>query len=260
MNKVLSDRNVSEICNLAEIAGKELLDIRSRAYDMDLKGDLSPVTEADLRSDEIITQGLLDKFPGMPVVSEEGFQVGSNSFWLIDPLDGTKEFISGKAEFTVNVALVVDGSVEFGAVYAPATGELFFGGKKYGAWKQVPEGVVPIRVNAEGSSPVRIVVSRSHVDLETLEFAKLYPDHELISSGSSLKLCLVAEGRADLYPRFGRTMEWDIAAGQAVLEGAGGGVFALPDFQRLGYEKANWENLGFIAASARGLIKKAPKP
>ena len=258
MKKVLSDRNVSEICNLVEIAGKEVLTIRSRAYDLKLKGDLSPVTEADLRSDEIITQGLLDKFPGIPTVSEEGVQVGSDSLWLIDPLDGTKEFISGRAEFTVNVALVVEESVEFGVVFAPATGELFFGGKKYGSWKQSLEGVAPIRVSHEVKDSVRIAVSRSHVDSRTLEFADLHPNHELISSGSSLKLCLVAEGRADLYPRFGRTMEWDIAAGQAVLEGAGGGVFALPKLEILKYEKANWENPGFIAASSRGIIKIAP--
>lgn len=258
MEKILNDQDVYEICELVQSAGKEVLKIRSSEQAASLKSDLSPVTLADLRSNEIIKQGLTARFPETQIVSEEGAKFGYDAFWLVDPLDGTKEFMTGKSEFTVNIAFIVAKAVEFGAVYAPATGELFFGGKKYGSWKQVAEGVAPIRVNQNNNFPVRIAVSRSHIDFETLEFADRYPRRELISSGSSLKLCLVSDGRADLYPRFGRTMEWDIAAGQAVLEGAGGGVFSFPELQSLGYEKPNWENPAFIAAASRRLIKLDP--
>jgi 3'(2'), 5'-bisphosphate nucleotidase len=250
----LQHHDIEKIVEIAQAAGRAIMGIRETGVVSRQKQDASPVTVADEAANELITRSLgeLD-FKG-PVVSEEGAKQASEHYWLVDPLDGTKEFISGSSEFTVNIALVSDGAVVFGVVHVPASGTTYWGGKSFGA-KKIEHGVArDIRVTAGNISRMRIAVSRSHLDDSTMAYLSKYENHELIPSGSSLKLCLVAEGSADIYPRFGRTMEWDIGAGQAVLEGAGGGVFRRETLESLSYTKPKWENPSFIAASSRDLI------
>ena len=245
---------IEKIVDIAQEAGRAIMEIRQTCFASWEKQDASPLTVADEVANELITRSLKELDFKAPVVSEEGAKQANKEHWLVDPLDGTKEFIVGSTEFTVNIALVSEGSVVFGVVHAPAIGTTYWGGKSFGA-KKIEHGVTrDIRVTAGNVNRMRIAVSRSHLDDSTVAYLSKYENHELIPSGSSLKLCLVAEGSADIYPRFGRTMEWDIGAGQAVLEGAGGGVFRRETLKSLNYTKRKWENPSFIAASSRDLI------
>lgn len=232
------------------------------------KGDDSPVTEADLAADRIIVAGLEAAYPGVPVITEERAAshalAGDGPHFLVDPLDGTKEFVNRKGEFTVNIALIENAAPVAGVVYAPAAGRLFRtapgGGavEETGPFSPGTEGVVRAVAAAEAdAAAVRAVASKSHRDAETDAYLGLYAVSALKSAGSSLKFCLVAAGEADLYPRFGRTMEWDTAAGQAVLVAAGGRVLALPGMTPLAYGKPGRDNPGFIAAG-RGLALRPP--
>jgi 3'(2'), 5'-bisphosphate nucleotidase len=210
------------------------------------KDDNSPVTDADEEAEALILTALAQAFPGVPVVAEEEaaagrIQVVGNRFFLVDPLDGTKEFLSGNCEFTVNIAEVVDGIPVAGVVYAPALARMF-GGDAGGAF----EGAKPIRARAASAEGLIAVGSRSHADAATAEFLKAYPVAKFVSAGSSLKFCLVAAGEADIYARGGRTMEWDTAAGHAVLRAAGGSVNRW-DGTPLLYGKAGFENPAFVA-------------
>ena len=251
---LLPHDDIEKIVEIAQAAGRAIMEIRESGVASRQKQDSSPVTVADEAANELIMRSLEELDFKAPVVSEEGAQQASGVYWLVDPLDGTKEFISGSSEFTDNIALVSCGAVMFGVVHVPATGTTYWGGKSYGA-KKIQHGVTrDIRVTAGNKNRTRIAVSRSHLDDSTVAYLSKYENHELIPSGSSLKLCLVAEGSADIYPRFGRTMEWDIGAGQAVLEGAGGGVFLRDSLESLSYTKPKWENPSFIAASSRDLI------
>jgi 3'(2'), 5'-bisphosphate nucleotidase len=211
-----------------------------------MKADRSPVTDADEETERLILAELARAFPGVPVVAEEEAAAGriqavGKHFFLVDPLDGTKEFLSGNGEFTVNIAEVVDGIPVAGVVYAPAL-ERMFVGDAGGAL----EGTKPIRARAAAAEGLIAVGSRSHADAATAEFLKAYPVTRFISAGSSLKFCLVAAGEADIYARGGRTMEWDTAAGHAVLRAAGGSVSRW-DGTPLLYGKAGFENPAFIA-------------
>jgi 3'(2'), 5'-bisphosphate nucleotidase len=214
------------------------------------KSDRSPVTDADEEAERLILARLAKAFPGVPVVAEEEAaagrvaQVGSR-FFLVDPLDGTKEFISRNGEFTVNIAEVLDGVPVAGAVYAPALSRLFIGDAG-GAF----EGAKMIRARPAPADGLVAMGSRSHADAATTEFLKSYPVKQFISAGSSLKFCLVAAGEADIYARGGRTMEWDTAAGHAVLRAAGGGVSDWSGAPLL-YGKPGFENPAFVA---RGLL------
>ena len=215
-----------------------------------LKDDQSPVTDADEETEKLVLAELAKAFPGVPVVAEEEAAAGRMSvigrhFFLVDPLDGTKEFLSRNGEFTVNIAEVVDGTPVAGAVFAPALGRLFLGGKA-GAF----EGTRPIRARQPPRDGLIAVGSRSHADAATAEFLKSFDVKNFISAGSSLKFCLVAAGEADIYPRGGRTMEWDTAAGHAVLAAAGGRVTDW-NGAPLRYGKNRFENPAFVA---RGLI------
>lgn len=217
---------------LALAAGREIMAVYRAGADVEHKADASPVTEADRRAEAVILAGLRESFPDVACVAEEECSAGlvpttlGDAFFLIDPLDGTKEFISRRPDFTVNIALVKGGVPTAGVVFAPAQGMLYAG---YGnqAWEAEvsPEGEVlarsPIHARSLSASPV-IVASRSHRTPETDAFIADYPGAEIVSVGSSLKFCLLASGKADIYPRFGRTMEWDTAAGDAVLRAAGG--------------------------------------
>lgn len=216
------------------------------------KQDDSPLTQADLASHQALVRGISDWGNPWPVLSEEAGLAPWEQrrqwqrYWLLDPVDGTKEFIAENGEFTINIALIEQGVPLLGVVVAPALGKLYSGGRDLGAWLEDDSGLRAISGGQCGAVP-RVVTSRSHPSAELAQWLSRYPKVSLIEVGSSLKLCLLAEGKADLYPRLGPTSEWDIAAAQAVLEGAGGSVRTLDD-QPLGYNgKASVLNPHFIA-------------
>ena len=224
---------------------RQLVDLSRRAglailqwYDGDMgitqKADHSPLTKADLASHELINAELTSSWPDIPVLSEESadipWQTRQNwqQYWLVDPLDGTKEFINHNGEFTVNIALIKDHQPVLGIVYVPVTGICYFAARGHGAWRQGNDDTaIAIQVRQPAAEPAVIVGSRSHANPELAgQLTQLGP-HEMVSMGSSLKFCLVAEGRADFYPRTGPTSEWDTAAAQAVVEAAGGRVVKI---------------------------------
>lgn len=217
------------------------------------KDDRSPVTDADEEAEALILKRLAEHFPGVPVVAEEAMAAGhavvaGNHFFLVDPLDGTREFLSGNGEFTVNIAQVKDGVPVLGVVHAPAKQRLFLGARGEGAFESSGQifDLRPIAVRPAPADGLVAVGSRSHNDEQTAEFLKRFPVKDYVSAGSSLKFCLVAAGEADIYARAGRTMEWDTAAGQAVLTAAGGSV-TLWDGSPFTYGKPGFENPGFVA-------------
>jgi 3'(2'),5'-bisphosphate nucleotidase len=228
----VSHRQLQTLCDLAEAAGREVMDVYAQDFVAWKKEDSSPLTQADLRADAVIRQGLEAAFAGVFILSEESVSSaaqGADSFFLVDPLDGTKEFLKRNGEFTVNIAWVNKGQAVAGVVLAPALGELFFAARGLGAWKRDVSGTTPLRVASfDGSSPLRVLGSRSH-GTEALDawLARLPCAHSLQACGSSLKFCRIAEGRADVYPRLGPTSQWDTAAAQCVLEVAGGTVTTL---------------------------------
>jgi 3'(2'), 5'-bisphosphate nucleotidase len=246
-----------KICALAAKAGEAIMAIYSSADPVQLanKADDSPLTRADLAAHDCIGEGLLGLTPGVPVVSEEDadswrHRRPEGCFWLVDPLDGTKEFLARNGEFTVNIALVVDGSPVWGVVYAPALDQMYWGGLGYGAQRVSGEDVASIQVAPPpaAGAQCRVVASKSHLNAETSALIAQLGATELVQAGSSLKFCRVAEGQADVYPRLAPTCEWDTAAAQAVLEGAGGHVVDLQG-QALRYGKPDVLNPHFIAAA-----------
>jgi 3'(2'), 5'-bisphosphate nucleotidase len=254
-----AQRLLPEIVKLAEEAAAVILDHYRDDAAVRLKADASPVTAADEAAEAVILAGLATLTPSIPVVAEETVAAGriptldDGPFWLVDPLDGTKEFISKNGEFTVNIALIEGSEPVLGVVLAPALGKVWWGARGHGAMVReggtldggggaAPRGIA---VRPKPERPVA-VASRSHSDPQTEAFLDEAGATERISAGSSLKFCLVAEGKADLYPRFGRTMEWDTAAGHAVLSAAGGRVTTRDGAPFL-YRKPGFENPGFIA-------------
>ena len=235
-------------------AGEEILAVYPTDFAVSSKDDASPVTLADKRAEAVLIQALSRLSPGVPVVAEEAVaagcaaQVGS-MFWLVDPLDGTREFISRNGEFTVNVALIEDGRPTLGLVLAPALGRLFAGAEGVGAFVDDTQGHRAIACRKPPPQGLTVVTSRSHGDAAALDvFLAGRNVAALRNAGSSLKLCLVAAGEADLYPRLGRTMEWDTAAGDAVLRAAGGMVTTLAG-EPLTYGKPGFVNPHFVAAA-----------
>ena len=220
------------LCEIAEAAGREVMDVYAQDFSVWQKEDASPLTQADLRADAVIRQGLESAFAGVFILSEESRSSEAqfaDSFFLVDPLDGTKEFLKRNGEFTVNIAWVYKGHAVAGVVLAPALGELYFAAQGLDAWKRDASGTKPLRVaQFDGSGPLRVVGSRSH-GANNMEawLARLTWAHSLQTCGSSLKFCRIAEGRADIYPRLGPTSQWDTAAAQCVLEMAGGAVTSL---------------------------------
>ncbi|WP_219592952.1 3'(2'),5'-bisphosphate nucleotidase CysQ [Aeromonas salmonicida] len=249
---------ISELEPIARTAGDTIMAIYSQPFTVEYKGDESPLTAADKGAHEVIVQALAGLTPDIPVLSEEsgpevmGLRHGWSRYWLVDPLDGTKEFVSRNGEFTVNIALIEDGKPLWGLVYAPVLDRLWYGGKGMGAWR-VADGkreAIQTLPHQEGS-PWRVVGSRNHLSRETLDYLAPFGDIErgdieLVSMGSSLKFCIIAEGGAELYPRLAPTCEWDTAAAQAVLEGAGGSVTRL-DGSPLAYNKPDILNPWFVA-------------
>jgi 3'(2'), 5'-bisphosphate nucleotidase len=220
-----------EILDIARQAGAAILEVYHQDFAVQHKGDESPLTAADLASHRVIVTRLGQLTPELPVLSEEGADIpfdtrsGWQRYWLIDPLDGTREFVKRNGEFTVNIALIDDGRPVLGIVHVPVTGVSYVGEVGEGAWKiDGKDHASPIEVRRQRPPTVRVAGSRSHAGDSLKRFLDQLGSHEIVSMGSSLKLCLVAEGAADVYPRLGPTSEWDTAAAQAVVEAAGGQV------------------------------------
>jgi len=239
---MLNKNEKRAVINLAKAAGEKIMAIYVQDFDVYHKDDSSPLTQADLASHHCIVDGLRKLTPQIPLLSEESSEdekrnrMSWETYWLIDPLDGTKEFVKKNGEFTVNIALVSNHQPIFGVVYAPALDVTYWGDKSSGAFKAEGdiEKVITVRPRSANSADWVVVGSRSHQSDEFKAFMEDYADAEIVSMGSSLKFCLVAEGKADLYPRLGLTSEWDTAASQAVVEAAGGQVLAFPEMKPLG--------------------------
>ncbi|MGB5863359.1 MAG: 3'(2'),5'-bisphosphate nucleotidase CysQ [Sulfitobacter sp.] len=239
-------------------AGDKIMEIYGRDdFEVKSKSDDSPVTAADEAADKIISDGLRAAFPDVLLVTEEQsatHTAKADTFLIVDPLDGTKEFIHRRGDFTVNIALVEGGIPTRGVVYAPAKGRMFFTGatgqsvEETGDFNKESVGpLMAISVSKPDNSALLVVASKSHRDQATDDYINKYAVKDMKSAGSSLKFCLIATGEADIYPRVGRTMEWDTAAGHAVLSGAGGGVVRFDDHTPLTYGKKDYANPFFIA-------------
>ena len=260
-------------CEIARNAGKAILEVYAHAdtiagNNIAHKADSSPLTEADLRAHHVIAGALQLLTPHIPIVSEEdeashAHRNAGGEFWIIDPLDGTKEFIARNGQFTVNIALVRQGAPVFGVVYAPVLDELFWSEPDLNSRVESGASVIMralshienqthvIRVSTprlQLGKPVRVLASRNHMNEQTQEFIRALGAHELVQAGSSLKFCRIAQGNADCYPRLGPTCEWDTAAAQAVLEAAGGFVRTL-NGERLLYGKSEVLNPSFVASA-----------
>ena len=252
---ILSKEDISKINNIVYDAGNAILDIYGTTFEVEIKSDDSPLTQADKNSHLVIELGLNTLFPNIPILSEEGKNIPYSErkrwemFWLVDPLDGTKEFVKRNGEFTVNIALIKDDYPIFGSVYAPFKKELFWAADGLGAWKSIDKNIDQPIKTLKSESSTRIVISRSHPNEKVTEYISQYNNHELIRMGSSLKLCCIADGKADIYPRLGPTSEWDIGAAQCIVEQAGGSVLEYPSNNRLRYNKKNILNPFFIVSA-----------
>jgi 3'(2'), 5'-bisphosphate nucleotidase len=275
------EQHLQTLIKVALEAGRAILDIYATGFSVSYKNDHSPLTLADRRSNEIITSRLsAPPFNRFPILSEEGRDIPYKErkeweyFWLVDPLDGTKEFIRRNGEFTVNIALIKRNRPVAGVIYIPVKDIFYFAAEGSGAYILADSEIVnhelsleellnksdrlPIpytqSTEADNRSPVKIIASRSHLSQETEDFIRKTKDRhgevEIISSGSSLKFCLIAEGAADIYPRFGPTMEWDTAAGQCIVEEAGGKVLHSETLEPLKYNKEDLLNPWFLVLSS----------
>ena len=253
---MLNLQNITSIIiDISKEAGEAILKVyNTDDFGTEIKNDNSPLTKADKASNAIIEKRLKEHFPDIPILSEEGKEIPYDErkdwdmFWLVDPLDGTKEFIKRNGEFTVNIALIKNCKPIAGVIYVPVTNEVYFGDVENGSFKIDSNGN-KFKINVGGKLPdeeVIVVQSRSHAGEEENNFYSNYKVKERISRGSSLKICMVAEGKADLYFRGGPTWEWDTAAGHAILLGSGG-RFTNKDGSELAYNKEVIKNFGFIA-------------
>lgn len=252
---------------LALEAGDQIMTIyNGPEFEVKSKSDASPVTAADEAADATISAGLRALFPGVILITEEqadSHALAASTFLIVDPLDGTKEFVQRRGDFTVNIAYVENGVPLRGIVYAPAKGRLFYttangqSVEEMGDFdKEVIGATTALQVAQPDNAALMVVASKSHRDQATDDYIAKYNVKDMTSAGSSLKFCLLATGEADLYPRLGRTMEWDTAAGDAVLRGAGGHVVRFDDHSVLTYGKAGWDNPFFIALAAGVELKK----
>jgi 3'(2'), 5'-bisphosphate nucleotidase len=251
--------NIEKINQIAILAGQKIMEIYDHAdfsKVVDFKSDNSPLTMADKASHHIIEEELFEITPDIPLLSEEGRIIDYeerkhwNVFWLVDPLDGTKEFIKRNGEFTVNIALIENGVPVLGVIYAPATDRLYYAMKGIGAFKKEKGSTSKIEVSKKTENLIA-VGSRSHSSPKEEEVLKKYSVKTSISVGSSLKFCLLAEGKADIYYRHGPTMEWDTGAGQAILESAGGKMFDNKN-EVFTYNKKSLTNENFLCLSHIG--------
>ncbi len=255
----MQDLDLSALGGLARLAGQAVRDIARAGFTVAQKADRSPVTAADTAASDILVAGLDQMFPGLPVVCEEttaapyAVRRGYKRFFLVDPLDGTKEFIEGRDDYCVLIALIEAGRPVYGVVYAPATDTLWCGGPAVPSTRRLAGGPAePLRAVApRPGEPLCVVASRSHPDAGLAAYLERFPGHRLVSRGSALKFVALAEGAGHLYPRFGPTWEWDTAAGHAVLLGAGGALTA-PDGAPFFYNKPDLRNGPFVARSFSG--------
>jgi 3'(2'), 5'-bisphosphate nucleotidase len=242
---------IDDLADAAREAGEAILQVVRRGFDVEAKRDASPVTEADRAAELVILAALARAAPGVPVIAEEEVAAGripahGDTYFLVDPLDGTKEFIRGGDDYTVNIGLIADGSPVLGVVFAPATGRLHGGIVGRGAWVDEGAGRAPIATR-DRSGQLAAVASKSHLTQSTIDYLEAAVGAcDYVSVGSSLKFGVVAEGKADIYPRLSPTSEWDTAAGHAVLLAAGGRVDGL-DGGPLTYGKTAFLNRGFVA-------------
>ena len=247
---------IDQLQLIAKNAGNAIMEVYNSDFDIEFKDDKSPLTVADKKSNKIITNGLEKLTLTLPILSEEGLIVDYKerynwqAFWLIDPLDGTKEFIKKNNEFTVNIALMINNNPIFGVVYAPALDIMFWGGEGFGAYKSVANGTdISIYVKKKLDSPIKIATSRSHPSSQMNNFLSQFNNFSLHSIGSSLKLCAVADGTVHLYPRLGPTMEWDTAASHAIVKAAGGEVRIYGTDEPVKYNKKELLNPEFLVAN-----------
>ena len=254
---------IDDIRRIAAEAGDAIMNTYDDPAQVETKEDDSPLTQADRAAHNCIVAALTALTPDIPVLSEESEgisteeRMGWDRFWLVDPLDGTKEFIKKTGQFTVNIALIENGEPTIGVVLAPASGLEYFAARGNGAFKRLSQAEpVAIRVSEADNTKLRIVASRDHAGPKVAAMLEKLPNAELVSMGSSLKFCLVAEGAADLYPRFVPTMEWDTGAAQCILEEAGGAVCTL-DGYRLAYGREDLRNPSIIAAGHPALDWKS---
>lgn len=261
MSKQLADW-LAPVCAIAAQASAEILDIYASAFRVTSKEDRSPLTAADLAAHRSIVSGLQQLTPHLPILSEEAADIPFSErqtwrrYWLVDPLDGTKEFIQRNGQFTVNIALIDEHVPMLGVVHIPVTGRCYFAAQGYGAFR-ADAGHAPQALHVAqlaSGVPVRVVGSKSHGGAALQQFVAALGAHHLVTAGSSLKFCQVAEGTADVYPRLGPTSEWDTAAAQAIVEVAGGAVVAADSGAALRYnQRDSLLNPHFIAyGDARG--------
>lgn len=252
-------KDLEFLADLAKEAGKAILEVYGTEFSVERKEDRSPLTEADTRSHQIINRALQARYPEIPILSEEGKEIDYatrskwSRFWLVDPLDGTKEFIKRNGEFTVNIALVEGHTPIWGMIYIPVVDVVYVADVNQGAW-QIKDGKRQnLTVKPPQDGAIRVIKSRSHPSPQLETMLELLPDHEVITRGSALKFCAVAAGEADFYPRLGPTWEWDTAAGQAIVAASGGVVL---DFKGkpLTYNKASLINGPFLVGSDPGWL------
>ena len=255
-----SNKELLKISNISVEAGEIILDFYNKNVDITFKTDESPLTQADLASNKFITDSIKKMSLNIPILSEEEFVEWDirkkwKKYWLIDPLDGTKEFIKKNGEFTVNIALIENNRPIIGVIYAPVSNELYFSKKNFGSYKILTnkklntlDNAKKISIKTEKTNQVKIIGSRSHSNpLLQKWVSKNFNQFEILQKGSSLKFCLIAEGSADIYPRFGPTSEWDIAAGHIILEEAGGRLKSIDNEEILYNEKEDILNPNFFA-------------
>ncbi|MCF6172870.1 MAG: 3'(2'),5'-bisphosphate nucleotidase CysQ [Campylobacteraceae bacterium] len=251
---MLKDINLEDIIIIAKKAGDAIMQIYNKDFIIEYKDDNSPLTEADIKANQIICKNLERFYPNIPIMSEENKEVPFKIrkewqyYWCIDPIDGTKEFIKKNGEFTVNIALIYKNEPILGVVYAPAINEMYWAKKGNGAYKNGDK--LPLHVNTDKKEKLKVVASKSHLSQETQEFIDTLATKEVeqVSKGSSLKLCMVAEGIADIYPRLAPTMEWDTAAADAVVREVGKMTYMFESKQPIVYNKRDLLNPWFIVS------------
>ncbi|ALU43852.1 3'(2'),5'-bisphosphate nucleotidase CysQ [Pseudoalteromonas rubra] len=246
---------LEEIVNLARRAGDKILTIYAKDFNVEYKDDKSPVTDADLAANDVITAGLKALTPDLPILSEESAEISWQErqtwqrYWLVDPIDGTKEFIKKNGEFTVNIALIENGEPVMGVVHAPALNVSYFAANSIGAFKECDEARIELKVTRkDNQGTIQVVGSRSHPSPDLAEYLTQFDDVNMVPKGSSLKLCLVAESAADVYPRLGPTSEWDTGAGHAVAKIAGATVTQLDGSPLLYNQKESYLNPYFVVS------------
>jgi 3'(2'), 5'-bisphosphate nucleotidase len=256
---ILDSIDMNHLIATAREAGAAIMEVYETDFDVNRKSDASPLTLADLRAHEIITSRLRARYPGVPILSEENTEQAAyevrkawSSFWLVDPLDGTKEFVKRNGQFTVNIALIEGSRLVAGVVYAPVL-KLFYHAREGQAAVKTEDGAAPVsltRPPAPSKDRLVIAGSLSHptpeMDAFVEEKRRNYKQVDFVAMGSSLKLCMVADGRADIYPRFGPTMEWDTGAAQAIANGAGRKVLRWESTEELAYNKPDLHNPWFV--------------